>query len=369
MSLAQATPATTGRGGFYELTVTAVERVADDAVAVSFAVPPELRERFHFQAGQHLTIRAWVDGAEVRRTYSICVPPSTGQLRIGVRRVPNGILSRFLFEEVAPGARVEVMEPAGSFTLPFDHGARRSYVALVAGSGITPVLAIAAEALAAEPESQMTICYGNRTVETAMFLDELADLKDRHPARLQLVHLFSRQQQQLALNNGRLDSHKIQLLMDKVVGAPEQVTSFLLCGPFAMIQEARRTLTGLGVPGERIKAELFFVEDEAPVRSATEQMEIAQPGQVLVRARLNGRETEFAMNRSGKIVDALAAIRPDAPFSCKGGVCGTCRARLLEGRVAMDHTYALEEKDRSDGYVLTCQSHPLTETVIVDYDG
>jgi ring-1,2-phenylacetyl-CoA epoxidase subunit PaaE len=368
LRLAPSPAAARSRGGFHTLAVTAVEPVAQDAVAVSFKVPAELRDAFRYEAGQHLTLRAWVNGAEVRRTYSICVPPSSGQLKVGVRRVPGGVLSEHIFEVVKPGVELEVMEPAGRFTLPFDRSAERSYVALVAGSGITPVLALAAEALVAEPRSEVTIFYGNRTVETAMFLDELADLKDRYPSRLQLLHLFSRQRQQVELTNGRLDPPKIQLLVDRFLVDPRRVAAFLLCGPFPMIQGARATLIASGVAAERIKAELFFVEEEAPVRSVEEQLAMAQPGQVLVRARLNGRETEFSMPRSEKIVDALARVRPDAPFSCKGGVCGTCRARLLEGRVAMDHTYALEQADRSEGYVLTCQSHPLSDSVFVDYD-
>ncbi len=368
MSLAPSPVATRSRGGFHPLTVAAVEPVAQDAVALSFKVPAELRETFRYEAGQHLTLRTWVGGVEVRRTYSICAPPSSGELRIGVRRVPGGVLSEHIFEVVRPGVELEVMEPAGRFTLPFDRAAERSYVALAAGSGITPILGLAAEALAAEPRSEVSIFYGNRTVETAMFLDDLADLKDRHPSRLQVLHVFSRQRQRAELNNGRLDGSKIRLLVERLLVDPRRVAAFMLCGPFPMIQEARATLTALGVPEERIRAELFFVEDEPPVRSAEEQLAMAQPGQALVRARLNGREVQFPMQRTDKIVDALAAVRPDAPFSCKGGVCGTCRARLVEGRVAMDHTYALEEADRSEGYVLTCQSHPLTDFVLVDYD-
>ena len=368
LSLATTSPAIQTRGGFHTLRVAAVEAVAQDALAISFTVPPELRERFRYEAGQHLTLRARIKGSEVRRTYSICTAPFLGQLQVGVRRVPGGALSEHIFGHVRAGVELEVMVPAGRFTLPFDREAERTYVAVVAGSGITPILALAAQALEAEPRSEMIIFYGNRTVESAMFLEELADLKDRHTSRLQVVHVFSRQRQQVDLNNGRLDGPKIRLLVERFVAEPQKVAAFLLCGPFPMIQEARALLLALGVAEEKVKAELFFVEDEAPVRSMEEQRAMAEPGQVLVRARLNGRETQFPMSRSEKIVDALSALRPDAPFSCKGGVCGTCRALLLEGRVAMDHTYALEEGDRIGGYVLTCQSHPLSDSVVVDYD-
>ncbi len=367
MTLSLSDLASLHRGAFHALTVGAIEPVAADAIAISLRVPSELRDNFRYEPGQHLTLRANLHGTEVRRTYSICSTPSSGGLRVGVRRVPGGALSQHLFEVVRPGDRLDVMEPAGRFTLPLDGEARRSYVAIAAGSGITPILALVAAALEVEPESRVTLFYGNRTVESAMFLDDLADVKDRYPARFQLLHVFSRQRQQLDLHNGRLDAQRVRLLVDRCLD-PDRVAAWMLCGPYPMIQELTPVLAALGVPKERIKTELFFVEDEAPVRSREEQVAIAQAGEVSVRARLNGRETQFSMRRTQKLVESLAEVRPDAPYSCKGGVCGTCRARLTEGRVAMDHTYALDESDRTGGYILTCQSHPLTDTVAVDYD-
>jgi len=355
------------RSGFHSLVVASVEAVAEDAVAVTLQVPPCLKERFRYAAGQHLTVRAKQLGDDVRRTYSICSPPREHRLRVGVRRLPGGLVSEFINSQLKAGDELEVMEPAGNFTLTFDEAAKRSYVAIAAGSGITPILALAAEALGAEPGSQFTILYGNRTAESTMFLDELADLKDRYPARLQLVHLFSRQRQNQELNGGRLDREKLARLIDGFL-SPLEVSAWLLCGPFEMVRAARQLLCAAGVAEARIKTELFFVEEEPPTRTSAELEALSREGLVQVRARLDGRETQFTMTREQKIVDALAAVRPDAPFSCKGGVCATCRARLVEGRVVMDHTYALEESERELGWILTCQAHPVTDTIVVDYD-
>lgn len=369
----QGTPLTEGlepkrRAGFHKLTVESIEAVANDAVAVTFTVPPGLEERFQYSAGQHLTVRAKQLGDDVRRTYSICSPPSAHRLRVGVRRLPGGLMSEFIHSQLRVGEELEVMEPAGNFTLAFDPGAERSYVAIAAGSGITPILALVAETLGTEPRSQFTLLYGNRTVESTMFLDELADLKDRYPDRLQLIHLFSRQRQSQEINNGRLDREKLARLVDVFV-TPGDVHAWLLCGPFEMVRAARRLVGERGVTESLVKTELFFVEDEPPLRTSAEAEALSRSGLVEVRATLDGRETLFTMTREQKIVDALGLVRPDAPFSCKGGVCATCRARLIEGQVVMDHTYALEESEREQGWVLTCQAHPISDTVVVDYDG
>jgi ring-1,2-phenylacetyl-CoA epoxidase subunit PaaE len=367
LTLVAAAPPPTRRGGFHRLTVGAIEPVAEDAVAVSLKVPSELEERFLFEAGQHLTLRAVLDGAELRRTYSICAEAGRGQLRIGVRRLPGGAFSTYLHEHLRPGDQIEVMEPAGRFTLPLDPGAEREYVAVAAGSGITPVMSLVATALRRELRSRVTLLYGNRTVGSAMFLDELADLKDRYPDRLQLLYSFSRERQQVELQNGRLDGKRVGQIAERMlpVGA---VQSWLLCGPYPMVEGVRSTLQGLGVAGTRIHAELFFVEDAPPERSAVEEEALSRAGEVTVRARLDGRETSFKMSRGGTIVDGLLTVRQDAPYSCKGGVCATCRARLVEGEVTMDHTYALETAEREDGYILTCQSHPVSDRIVVDYD-
>lgn len=336
-------------------------------MAVTFEVPSEIRPRFRFQAGQHITLRFNLEGREQRRSYSLCTPAPDGPLRVGVRRLPGGVVSSHIHDRLRPGDLVDVMPPAGGFTL--DPGLEGSQmVALVAGSGITPVLSLVATALRSDAHCRFTVVYSNRAVGTAMFIDELAALKDRWPARLQLIHLFSREHQSVAARNGRLDREKLSWITARLLRVPA-VSTWFLCGPAGMVAGARALLREQAVPEERIKRELFYVEDEPPVRSAAEVQELARPGQVTVRALLNGRETTFTTSRELKLVDGLAAVREDAPFSCKGGVCATCRARLLEGRVAMDHTYALDQADRELGYILTCQAHPLTDVIALDYDG
>ena len=366
--MATAAPRAHRPGAFHPLRVVAVNPVAADAVAITFAVPPALAPAFRFQAGQHCTLRTTLDGVELRRSYSICAPAPDGPLRVAVRRLPGGLVSRHLHDELRPGDLCEVMEPAGGFTMPFDPAVRRRYCAIAAGSGITPVLSLVATALATEPGSEVVLLYGNRTVGSAMFVDEIADLKDRHPARLQVLHVLSRERQEVELANGRLDGAKLRTLFQTMV-APRSVDVFWLCGPHPMVLEARVVLEAQGVAATAVRTELFFVEERPPQRTRAEETALARPGVVTVTARLDGRETTFTMGRSGTLVDGLLTVRPDAPFSCKGGVCATCRARLLEGEVAMDHTYALEPAEQAQGYVLTCQSHPLTDRVVVDYDG
>ncbi len=360
-------PVAPPKGRFHRLRVTALDPVADDALAVTLTVPQELAPAFTFRAGQHITLRFALDGVEQRRSYSICTPAPAGPLRVGVRLLPGGLVSTHIHRALRIGDDVEAMEPAGAFTLALEPGRQGRYVALAAGSGITPVLSLVSTALAQDPAAVFTVAYSNRTAGSAMFLDELAELKDRWPSRLQLVHLFSRERQTVEVRNGRLDSATVRCIADQLVDAA-RIDRWFLCGPFGMVTQARATLAGLGVDPSRVRTELFFVEAQPPQRSIAEETLLRQPGQVDVTARLNGRETTFTMTRAQALVDGLLAARDDAPFSCKGGVCATCRARLLEGRVAMDHTYALDSTDREQGYILTCQAHPLTDRVVVDYD-
>ena len=341
--------------------------VAEDAVAVSFDLPPELESRFAFQAGQHLTLRLVTAGVELRRTYSICVPAGHNQLTIGVRKLPGGVFSTFVHDQLRVGDVVEVMEPAGHFTLALDPHARHTYVAIAAGSGITPVISLLGTVLERERDSQATLLYGNRTVGSTMFLDQLAELKDRYPRRFQLVEVFSRERQQVDFLNGRLDQAKVAQVAKALLDVG-RVDTWLVCGPHLQLEGVRLALDELGVAADRVRSELFFVEDAPPERTQAVQQALARPGEVIVTARLDGRETTFTMNHSGAIVDGLLSVRGDAPYSCKGGVCATCRARLVEGEVAMDHTYALEPAEREDGFILTCQAHPISDRVVVDYD-
>ena len=349
---------------FHTLRVAAIDELTDDAVALTFEVPPTLAEDFRFAHGQHLTIRGDDD---VRRSYSICTPPSSGVLRIGVKRLPGGAFSEGVVSRLGVGDTLEVMTPAGRFTSPLDPAARRTYVALAAGSGITPVLSILAAVLEGEPGSRVLLVYANRTHRSVMFLDEVHDLKDRFPARFQVVHVLSRETQEVELLSGRLDGERLTRILEALM-PPDEVDAWFLCGPQQMVGELRATLTGLGVPAAQVHTELFHA-DPVP-RAAVEAIAGAPEGAAHVTIRLDGRSSSLDLRPDDvSVLEAALAVRADLPFACKGGVCGTCRARLVEGTVAMDANYALEPEEIERGYVLTCQSHPTSETVLLDYDG
>lgn len=352
---------------FHRLRVAAVDRLTDDAVAVTFEVPPELRSEYEFLPGQHVNVALPDGGDDTRRSYSICAAPSEGRLRIGVKRIPGGVFSAYALDGMKPGDELDVMTPAGRFTPQLDPGSAQHYAAIAAGSGITPVLSIVAAALETEPASRVTLLYGNRTSRSVMFLDELADLKDRYPDRFNLVHVLSRESQGTDLKSGRIDGERLGRFFDTLL-PPDTVDDWFLCGPYAMVTELRETLGARGVERARVHSELFHVGDlpareEAPAAGA----EVAERSEVTVV--LDGRKTTVAVvDPDETVLEAVLRVRNDAPFACQGGVCGTCRAKLLDGEVAMDRNYALEEDEVAAGYRLTCQSHPTTPSVQFDYD-
>ncbi len=354
---------------FHKLTVSEVTPLTNDAVAVTFEVTVELREAFAFRAGQHLTVRRVVDDQDVRRSYSICSTPAElagrGHLRIGVKQVPGGSFSTYATHALHEGDVVEVLPPLGHFTTAFDPARRRHYAAIVAGSGITPVLSLVATALATEPESRFTLLYGNRTSASVMFAEELADLKDRYPTRLHLVHVLSREPRDAALLSGRLDADRLRRLFDALV-APSTVDDWFLCGPYGMVLDAKTVLAERGIPDTAVRTELFHVEDApaAPRRVVAAR----DAGDTQVTILLDGRASTFSMGRDERVLDAALRVRGELPYACKGGVCSTCRARLVEGEVRMARNFALEPDELAAGYVLTCQSSPLTDRLVVDYD-
>ncbi len=350
---------------FHPLRVAELERLTSEAVAVTFEVPSDLADDYGFTPGQHLTLRTEVDGEEVRRSYSICSPPSDGRLRVAVKRIEGGLFSDHANDGLAVGDVLEVMTPAGRFGRVPDPAARRRYVAVVAGSGITPVMAVMGAVLGTEPQSTFTLVYGNRDSSTVMFADEIADLKDRYPGRLQLVHVLSREPHDADLLHGRIDVDKLERLLDTLV-PPDQVDDWFLCGPFGMVEQVRETLRGHGVPNSSIHLELFHVDGEAP-RVARPRTGSEDSG-CEVTVRLDGRSTSFTMPDEGSVLDATLAVRADAPFACKGGVCGTCRVMVREGEVEMTRNYALEPEEIAAGYALACQSAPTTGRLVVDFD-
>jgi ring-1,2-phenylacetyl-CoA epoxidase subunit PaaE len=360
---------------FHALTVAAVEELTDDSVSVSFAVPRELRDGFDFQPGQHVTVRLLdpAGGDEVRRSYSICSTPTylreRGVVRIGVRQIAGGVFSSYAISGLRPGNRVDVLPPLGHFTTAFDPARTRHYAAIVAGSGITPVLSLVATALQTEPASRFTLLYGNRRAASVMFAEELADLKDRYRQRLHVVHVLSREPQLSPLLSGRIDAERLRAILDAGLVDSTGVDEWFLCGPYEMVVDAKGVLAERGVADRAVRAELFHVEDEpTPTRTPARPEGGASAGGTTVTILLDGRESTFTMGREERVLDAALRVRGELPYACKGGVCSTCRARLVEGKVVMAHNYALEPDQLAAGYVLTCQSSPVTDHLVVDYD-
>ncbi len=347
---------------FHSLRVAAIDEVTDDSVALTFEVPAELRDDYAFTAGQHLSIRGPDDK---RRSFSIFTSPSSGLLRVGVKRLPGGVFSDGVLRDLRVGDTLEVMTPAGRFTVVPAPEARRRYVAIAAGSGITPVLSIVTTLLEGEPEAEVTLVYANRTHASVMFLEELHDLKDSHPDRFWLMHVLSREPQDVELLSGRLDGDRLRRILAALL-PPAEVDAWFLCGPQQMVVDLRQVLLDVGVPGDRVHTELFHAD---PVPRRTVAPIVGAPGGAHVTIRLDGRSSSFDLRPDDVgVLEAALRVRSDLPFACRGGVCGTCRARLVEGEVAMDVNYALEPEEIARGYVLTCQAHPASERVVLDYD-
>ncbi|WP_219414515.1 1,2-phenylacetyl-CoA epoxidase subunit PaaE [Pseudonocardia nigra] len=349
-------------GGFHRLRVADVERLCDDAVAVTFDVPADLQDVFAFRPGQYLTLRQVTAEGEERRSYSICAP--AGALpKVGVRRVDTGLFSEWLVDRVASGDEVEVAPPAGSFTPDLEPGTHHGLVA--AGSGITPVLSIAASLLAAHPDTRVTLLYGNRRTDTVMFTEELADLKNAYGPRLHLLHVLSREPMEAEIFTGRLDADKLHTLLGALVDVGD-VDHWWLCGPLGMTEAAVEVLTGFGVDRKRVHRELFYVDEPPPELHRPDAAVEGETSEVTVV--LNGRSTTLSLPRSESVLDSAQKVRGDLPFACKGGVCGTCRAKVLEGDVAMRRNFALEDEEVEAGFVLTCQTVPVSDAVTVDFD-
>ncbi|MGW2563282.1 2Fe-2S iron-sulfur cluster-binding protein [Streptomyces sp. NPDC001514] len=348
---------------FHPLRVSEVERLTDDSVAVTLAVPAELRDAFRHTPGQHIAIRrTGANGEEIRRTYSICAPAAPAgedpMLRVGIRLVEGGEFSTYALKELTVGDTVEVMQPMGRFVLEPRAG---HFAGIVGGSGITPVLSIAATLLAREPEGRFCLIRSDRTAASTMFLEEVADLKDRYPDRFQLVTVLSREEQQAGLPSGRLDQERLAGLLPALLPVPD-VDGWFLCGPFGLVQGAERALRGLGVDRSRIHEEIFHV-DEAPAPAP-----VAAPAHSTLSATLDGRSGTWPVQEGESLLETVLRARSDAPYACKGGVCGTCRAFLVSGEVRMDRNFALEQDETEAGYVLACQSHPVTSEVELDFD-
>lgn len=349
---------------FHPLEVASVDRLTDEAVAVTFRVPEHLRDRFRYLAGQHVTLRAEIDGHDVRRSYSVCANANRGTLRVGVKRLEGGAFSTWATSHLSPGHVLDVMPPVGEFTISPDPAAANHYAAIAAGSGITPVLSLMSTTLESEPDSRWTLVFGNRAANSIMFLDEVEGLKDRYPDRLHLIHVLSREQPELDLFGGRIDEAKLEELFGRLVDAG-RIDRWFLCGPHEMVATARRVIERRGVDPGTISDELFFAGPLDPsLIVPADEIE----GSVGLQVTVGGRKTDTRMDPQLSILDAALRVRSELPFSCKGGMCASCKARLVEGEVRMDKNYALTDAEVDSGYVLTCQAHPVGNRVAVNYD-
>ena len=353
---------------FHALRVKSITPDTDEAVIVSFDVPATLHNDFQFTQGQHLTLRTLLNGKEERRSYSICSGVDDGDLRIGVRHVTDGVMSSWLNRDLKTGDQIDVLPPEGRFFVPIDPTQTRHYLGIAGGSGITPILAIMKTVLTREPLSHFTLIYGNRRQASTMFKEELEDLKNRYLTRLTLHTVFSQEHMDSPLYSGRLTQAKLGEFLNILI-QPLQLDHVFVCGPHGFNDEADAALLAAGVPAAHIHIERFGVPVDV---TGAKAKPAAQPGdapQAIVQIIRDGlsREIEFRTEH-GNVLDAAAAAGLEVPYSCKSGVCCTCRAKLIEGQVRMDRNFALEPHEVAAGFVLTCQAHPLTERVVISFD-
>lgn len=354
---------------FHTLTVTNVRKETPDAVSVCLDIPLALRDSFRFIPGQSIAVRQVIDGEECRRNYSICSAPDEPEFRIAVKRIEGGTFSTWANSVLKPGDQLEVMPPSGRFHTPMDPAAQRRYVAFAAGSGITPLMSIMKATLAAEPFSSFTLVYGNRDRRHIIFREELESLKNRYLSRVQVIHVLSRESTDTDLHSGRIDARKCADLDEKIIPF-RSVHAFFLCGPEAMIHAIRECLQERGVAPERIHFELFHSSGVAGAPVSAGSAAQADTGAMAsVSVRHDGVMTSFELPYNGEtILQAALKKGIDLPFACKGGMCCTCRAKLVEGSVEMERNYALEPAEVEAGFILTCQSHPRSHQIIVDFD-
>lgn len=354
--------------GFHPLTILDVVRETDEAIAVTLAPAAGVTEDFGFQPGQHLTLRAEIGGEDVRRNYSICVPPGDGRLKVGIKKIAGGRFSSWAIDALKPGDTIEAMAPRGAFTWTFDPAARRNYLAFAAGSGITPILSLIESGLQTENESRFTLLYGNRASNTIMFLEEIASLKNRYLDRLRVYHFLSEEMDDVDLFNGRLDEQRIAEVLASLVD-PATLDVAFICGPGAMMDNAERAMLAAGLPAEHIMAERFTVDRPAAVDEQAERAVAQQAEGLRMEITIDGRRRMVTFQAdTGSVLESARVAGLPAPFACKAGVCATCRARLVSGEVRMKANYGLSADEVAQGYVLTCQAVPLGEGVVLDYD-
>ncbi|MBL7797402.1 MAG: phenylacetate-CoA oxygenase/reductase subunit PaaK [Saprospiraceae bacterium] len=352
---------------FYHLRVRDLRRETTDTVSVAFEVPEELRDLFHFTHGQYLTLRTVIDGSDQRRSYSICSAPHEDDLRVAIKKVPGGVFSTFANERLQVGDELRVMPPQGRFFTELNPENRNLYVAFAAGSGITPILSILKSVLHAEPNSRFMLFYGNRGFDHIIFREQLEELKNRYPDRLAVYHVLSRESLGADLFHGRLDGEKCRAYTC-ILFRPEEVDACFLCGPEEMIFEVKNVLEEAGMPAGKIHYELFTTPGAVKKPAAAGERS-ADTFDASITVMQDGMQFDFQLQSDGStLLDAAMRAGADLPFSCKGGVCSTCKAKVLEGEVNMELCYGLEPDEIAAGYVLTCQAHPKSKRVVVSFD-
>lgn len=353
---------------FHNLRVEDVRKEISGAISVRFAVPEELRETFAFSSGQHLTLRAMIEGEDTRRNYSICSSPLEGEMRVAIKRLAGGLFSNWANDTLAVGQTLEVMPPHGSFTWEFDATRKAAYAGFAAGSGITPILSLLKTALLAEPKSTFTLFYANRSAASVMFLEELAAIKNRFMDRLIVHHFLKDEEGDFEIFNGRLDGPKVEEVLARLID-PASIDATFVCGPEGMMEAVETSLQACGVPSDRILVERFTAgEMSAAQRSVAQELERKAEGRTL-RMKISGRRRTIAYHaQHGSILENARAEGLPAPFACKAGVCATCRAKVISGEVKMIQNFGLSGREVEQGYVLTCQAVPLTDEVELDFD-
>ncbi|MEM7268493.1 MAG: 2Fe-2S iron-sulfur cluster-binding protein [Pseudomonadota bacterium] len=348
---------------FHELTLADVRPETSDAVALSFAIPEELKDDYAFTPGQYLTLRADIGGEDVRRSYSICSPLGSETLDVGVKRIEGGRFSAHALT-LSPGDTLQVMVPQGRFLAPI--GGAHDYLLLAAGSGVTPMVSIARSVLEGEPQSTVTMCYANRTTDSVMFREALDDLKDRFMTRFRLTHVMDEEAQDVELFNGRLDAEKLETLATRGLIDPPSYNAIYICGPQPMIEAASEAMKALGAKEDRLKYELFTPSGAPPVASAREATSDAKGAKVQVI--LDGASRQFDLPAGADMIETAAKAGLELPYSCANGMCATCRCKLARGAGEMAQNFSLEDWETDAGFVLACQFVPSSETVTLDFD-
>ena len=354
---------------FHKLAVKNIIRETADCVSIEFDVPDHLKDQFQYKQGQNINIKTTLHGEEVRRTYSLCTSPQENQLKVAVKKVEGGLFSTYANDQLKRGDVLEVMTPLGKFNTALHPDNKKNYVSFAAGSGITPIISIIKATLAAEPNSSFTLVYGNRSRSSIIFFEELEGLKNKYMQRFNLIHLLSREKTDAAVNFGRITKEKCSHLFEKLVDL-KNADEFFLCGPEAMIFEVKEFLESHQVDEKKIHFELFTTDKKSKGTRKKEQETSENIPASKIEMKLDGRTFEFEIpiNSDSTILDAAMQQGADVPYACKGGVCCTCKAKLVEGEVEMDVHWGLDHEEINNGFILTCQAHPKTPKIVVDFD-